>query len=248
MEQKLYQWLIRIDTKENLKRILDGKIRFSLPLYWRKPGNGINDISEGVLAIEPERNHIAYIPGESRQIKNICKFNYENKTYILDSRIDFLPTLCFYSFESITKYHELPKKYFDDFIDNRKDYGFIVIEANEFNERLKEAISKFGFESDDLFFHSIKYIKKGYSFSTLDKFPFELLYKDKCYEYQNEVRFFITSTDNVALKRLESNGYAVDANISDLIVGIHPIPEDNEYASFTLEEDNFILQIKERCS
>lgn len=79
MEQKLYQWLIRIDKKENLQKILDGKIRFSIPKFWRKPGAGVNDISEGVLAIEP---NISYIPGESRKIENICKFNY-NKTIIM---------------------------------------------------------------------------------------------------------------------------------------------------------------------
>lgn len=248
MKQKLYQWLIRIDKKENLRRLLDGTISFSIPQYWRKIGDGINDISEGVLAIELKDNHISYIPGDSRKIKNILKFSYDNKNYILDSRIDYVPTLCFYSFEYNTKYHELPKKYFDDFIVNKEDYGFIVIEAKKFNERLKEALSKFGFKSDDLFFHSIKYIKKDDSFSTLDKFPYELLYKDKHYEYQNEVRFFITSTDNLALEKLKSNAYYVDVNLSDLISGLHTIPGDNEYASFTRENDSYILAIKERSS
>lgn len=118
--------------------------------------------------------------------------------------------MCFFSIETDCEYIEIPDEFFYDFVDKKEEYGFAVIDAKGFNDALKEKITKFGFLETDLFFHSIKYCKKDIGFSSLDKFPYELLYKDeKKYSHQHEVRFFITNYDLNALKLLKNNNNIV---------------------------------------
>lgn len=247
MAQKSFQWLIRIDTEANLRRLNDGIIRFSIPYRWRKDGNGMNDFSEGVLAIEEKYEKSTYRLGTTRNINDICCLYNNEKRYIFDKRIDFVPTLCFYSFEYGTDFHELPRRYFNDFAHDEKNYDFIVVEANKFAERVKEGLTAYGFKPDDLAFQSVRYVKKDTSFSNTEMFPYELMYKDEeKYGYQHEVRFFIKSNDNEALRRLQYNDYCVKINMEGLIKGFHPIPSKNEIATFTKEGESFLLEIKEK--
>ena len=61
--------------------------------------------------------------------------------------------------------------------------------------------------------------KKDIGFSSLDKFPYELLYKDENkYSHQHEVRFFITNYALNAIKLLKENKNIVTLDIDKIKV------------------------------
>lgn len=138
--------------------------------------------------------------------------------------------------------------YFEDFVDKKEEYGFAVIGAKEFNDALKEAITKFGFLETDLFFHSIKCCKKDIGFSSLDKFPYELLYKDeKKYSHQHEVRFFITNYDLNALKLLKKNNNIVTLDINKIkVLDFYKIPSEQEKAIIQKKNEEITIEIIHR--
>lgn len=216
--QREYSWLIRVAKKSELIDIINGNIRFSLPKYWIKPGDGINDQLEGVHHISKK---IVYRREKIGEIPALCFYGIENKNLIS---------------------YQIPKKYFEDFAANQEEYGLVIVEARFFYDEIVKALRKIGYDKKDLFFKGIEYVNIGEGYYCDREYPYELCYKDKeKYAYQNETRFIIISGAN---SKLIDNNYYINIDIKNIQHRLFIVPNEKEKVLITKIGKEFFMEIK----
>lgn len=245
---KKFQWLLRCKDNNSLNDLKNGVIRFSAPKHWHKPGKGVNDIYEGAIAVinDLEKHNI-------RECPEIYERILRKETIIYDKRIFDVPCICFYGIEGKSSRVEIANEYFADFIqEDKSKFSFIIVDANDLFQRIKQSLIKLGFNENDLFPKSVEYVDIHNIEKIIETrkipFPHELTFKNSNYAHQNEVRFYITSENKEALHKLMGpeneggqEGY-LHFDATDLCCVINEIPYDGEQL-YLVQEENGTLNI-----
>lgn len=252
--------LFRCTKRDWAEQFCNGKIYLSTPQKWidiEKEGNkGQGDILEGVFFSCKKDDNSSFI----KQVKNnnsVEHFDIGDTIFFRRKDVVSLRCLCLYGLHNTAfqkkKYENgrvrsctsIPRSYFSSFsacgsrdefeeIDyNEQPVVIFIKNPNEFFRRVIDSLVKMGISKDDVVVSPVVYGDKNtYRIYPIDS-PKELLFKDKFFEDQSEVRIIVNNRDRnfqelmtashgvIEVGSLEDITSVYDFYFDDLSIEIH---------------------------
>lgn len=240
-----------------------GNIRFGLPQEWiddyKKNGHGRGDLLEGVFANVTELDEIPIYFFKTMRPNVIVDKNPIGGYYFFRSEdVLNMRTYCLFGLND-TMFSEqvraedkklyptgkISEKYFCDLypevtMDNydflkpdQKPVLLMIKNPNEFFNRIRTFLHKFGLNDNEFIISPVGYVKKYEKFIVGDPMPGELFTKDAAFNDQSEIRIVITSTrKEITDKLTECNG----------IVDIGTMKDIADYEEYYFKD--FVMQLR----